>query len=92
MRLVIALLFVVLSSCAHAQEACGTRSDIVNRLEQGYNEHQVAVGLSSGGMMIELWTSRKGTFTIFATTPDGISCLLTSGEGWIDLTPKGIEL
>jgi len=48
-----------------------------------YGEKPVARGLANNGVVIEVLVSDDGkTWTIFMTTPKGISCLLASGHEW----------
>jgi hypothetical protein len=77
----------LISSPAIAQQAvCGNREELVSRLETGYFESQVAIGLDSNGMLIEIFVSKeKGTFSIVRTTPTGVSCLMTAGDNWLDI-------
>ena len=54
-----------------------------------YNEHPVSMGLAFNGAVIEVFlNSDTGTFTIVATRPSGLSCLVAAGEGWQDVEPK----
>ena len=47
----------------------------------------MAVGISNGNLVELLTTSDGHTFTIIWTNRRGISCMLTSGEGWRVLEP-----
>jgi hypothetical protein len=88
MRYLIPALIVgaLISSPVAAQGVCGSREELVSRLENGYLESQVAIGLGSSGALIEIFVSKeKGTFSIIRTTPTGISCLMTAGDNWIDI-------
>lgn len=85
-RLILGLVLAALVSFpATAQEICGDRKEIVNRLESAYIEKQIALGLDSSGRLIELFVSKEtGTFTILQSTTEGTSCLMAAGEGWMD--------
>jgi hypothetical protein len=65
-----------------AENVCGKRDDIVSRLENGYQEFNSALGMSTNGGLVELYTSDKGTWTLMLTQPDGVSCLIAAGENW----------
>lgn len=86
-RLILGLAMVALiASPATAQSVCGDRDEIVSRLESAYLEKQVALGLDSSGSVVELFASKNGgTFSILVSRPDGVSCLMTAGEGWLDV-------
>ena len=63
-----------------AQVACADRDDIVTRLEGNFHEVQLATGLQANGVLVEIWASPgTGTWTIFLTSPDGTSCITSSG-------------
>ncbi|MDU8927939.1 hypothetical protein RXV86_11140 [Alisedimentitalea sp. MJ-SS2] len=67
---------------AHAQARCVGRDALVAGLEKRYAEAQIATGLQSNGVLIEIWASpTTGTWTIFLTDPEGIACVTSSGEG-----------
>ena len=68
-----------------AENVCGKRDDIVLRLENGYQEFNSAMGMSTNGGLVELYTSDKGTWTLMLTQPDGVSCLIAAGENWESL-------
>ena len=39
--------------------------------------------MTSEGSLVEVLTDAKGgTWTIIVTSPEGMSCLVLSGEGW----------
>lgn len=69
-----------------AQNSCGPRDALVAALGSQYDESAVAIGLAGGGGVIEVLATRDGgTWTIVLTTPEGLSCIVTSGEAWIDI-------
>jgi hypothetical protein len=72
-----------------AENVCGKRDDIVARLESGYQEFNSAMGMSTNGGLVELYTSDKGTWTLMLSQPNGVSCLIAAGENWESFnTPK----
>ena len=76
------------STAASAQsgarsEPCGPRSMVVGNLAEQYQESPVAIGVTSGGGLVEVLSSSGGeTWTIIDSTPEGVSCLIAAGEGW----------
>ena len=58
---------------------------IIARLHTGYQEFMSALGLSTTGGVMELYTSKEGTWTLILTQPNGMSCLIAVGEGWQDI-------
>ncbi len=94
MRLQIAVLSVLLigwsalSSTAKAEMLCAERENVIQGLERGYAETPLARGLAESGVLIEVFTSPAGTFTIVMTHPGGPSCLLRVGDHWNGLITK----
>lgn len=69
---------------AHAETKCGDRMATLQELHKKYGERLVFRGLSTeGGMMVELYKSKTGTWTILVTSPNypGTVCRLDSGRG-----------
>ncbi len=79
------------ASAQGAPAACGARDGLLSQLESKYGEVPVAIGVTGGdggGALIELLTAKDGmTWTIILTSPQGVSCLIASGEGWHPLAP-----
>ncbi len=67
---------------ANAQAACADRASLVHSLSNDYAERPNSMGLAANGTLFEIFTSEKGSWTILATRPDGVSCLVATGEGW----------
>ncbi len=65
------------------QPVCGPRASVLAALAEQFNEKPVARGVTATGMLFEVFASEGGaTFTVLLTTPNGRSCLATSGEAW----------
>lgn len=80
------LAIALLNTPAAAQNSCGPRDTVIKLLGNEYDESTVAVGLASSGGVIEVLTANDGaTWTIMLTMPDGTSCVVASGEAWIDV-------
>ena len=71
---------------AAAQRLCMPRDEIVEMLDVRYSEAPIALGLASGGRLVEVFSSADGsTWTLLLTAPDGMSCLMAEGQGWSSL-------
>ena len=69
---------------------CGPRAAIPEGLAKKYKEFPTARGLTSEGLMIEVFASESGSFTVLMNRPDGIACILSGGEVWeTQEIPKG---
>ena len=71
-----------LASPAAAQMVCSDRDKFLKHLGDGYSESPVAMGLASNGTVLEVLASTNGTWTISLTKPNGLSCVVASGEAW----------
>jgi hypothetical protein len=71
---------------------CETRDTMVAALADRYREVPVALGITKAGSLVEvLQNTRDETWTLIVTSPQGISCLVFSGEGWRDRKPPTPE-
>jgi hypothetical protein len=64
------------------QRPCGKRDDVVRMLRQQFGESPIAHGLSDSGAVAEVFTSSNGTWTIVATAPNGLTCMVGAGQSW----------
>ena len=69
------------------QLTCGKRDDMVKSLYSQYREQPRAIGLASQTAVIEVFTSKTGSWTILLTSTDGASCIVSAGENWEDIPP-----
>ena len=77
------VLFVVSpSNQALAQQACGERAKFMIKLEQSFAELPVAMGLTSKGAVLEVFASKNGSWTFLLTMPNGMTCVVDSGQAW----------
>jgi len=72
---------------AHAMGMCGTRDDFIRALNDKYSEGPKAMALAGQVNIVEVFTSKVGTWTIIVTTPEGRTCIIAAGSGWADLPP-----
>ncbi len=77
---------------ATVRPVCGRRSTFVTQLKERYAETPVSIGLASNGAMIEIFAASSGSFSILVTRPEGISCMVTSGDNWQALYTRKADL
>jgi hypothetical protein len=71
------------ASAADAQSQCDQRTIVINLLAQRFSESPVAIGVTEQGSLVEVLSDIDGgTWTIIVTSPQGLSCVVLSGEGW----------
>ena len=74
---------VLLASPVAAQNSqCGPRETVLNFLMEEFGETHQAIGITSSGGFLEILAAPTGSFTIVFTAPNGISCLVVSGEAF----------
>lgn len=62
---------------------CGPRELVVSRLAEGYGETRQSMGLGANNAVVEVFASEQsGTWTITVTTPNGMTCLVASGQAY----------
>ena len=63
--------------------ACGPRAQIVEQLEDRYGEHRRSAGLTTDGLLMELFAAEgTGSWTITLTRPGGPTCLVSAGQAF----------
>ena len=87
----IVTVFALLSGQALAQGMCGMRADMVATLKTKFQEGGIAGGIAGQVNLLEVFTSKAGTWTIMVTTPQGKSCIIAAGDGWQNYAPKPNE-
>ena len=71
---------------ANAKSRCITHDGAVKQLAKKYKESVVGRGLAKGNKsMMELFVSKKGTWTLVVTNTKGASCVVAAGENWFDV-------
>jgi len=84
---------LVLATCAAttatAQQGmrnCAPRQAVLDRLADGYGEARQSMGLGANNQVVEVFASdATGTWTITVTMPNGLTCLVASGQAFEEL-------
>ena len=81
---------------AYAQQLpCAPTAQMVERLGKSFGEHLAAAGLGADGRIIGFYANvEKQTFTVVKSDPNGVSCVIDSGEAFaveapVVTVPKG---
>ena len=84
----------VMAGIAKAQQAppCSPNATMTAMLLDKYREQIVGAGMSTGNKWpVVIYSSPEGdTFTIAIRRPDGLTCLLMSGTGWVTIEPSKV--
>ena len=83
----LAFAFGLLVSSASAQSTCARRDELIKVLDEKYHEASSGFGTVGEVSVIEVYTSDRGTFTILSSQPNGISCIIATGQNWEPLSP-----
>jgi hypothetical protein len=77
------------TAAAQASNTCGPRAEVVKHLASQFKEQAAAVGIAeNGSAVLEILASADGsTWTLLYSLPNGLSCLMATGQSWQTL-PK----
>lgn len=65
------------------QRQCADRTRVLERLAEAYGETRQSIGLAANNSVIEMFASTEtGTWTITVTSPEGMTCLVASGQAY----------
>ena len=76
------VLFFMAVSSASAQNICAKREEVVERLWNKWQEVLTANGLTNDNQLVEVFVSKKGSWTIIISDPSGKSCVASAGQNW----------
>ncbi len=80
--LAVALLAAGTSAVRSEPIFCGSRTNVLERLERDYEERRHSVAITANGRLLEVLTSPLGSWSIIVSEPGGSTCLVANGEGW----------
>ena len=68
----------------HAQSppTCAKRHQLLAFLDKNFEEKPTAVGVTADGQLLEVLSNPSGSWTLVVTKPGGLSCMISSGQGW----------
>lgn len=70
-------------SPSQVRKVCAPRALLTANLAEKYGETKQGVGLANGAAAFEVWRSDKsGSWTMLMTRPNGVSCVIASGNSW----------
>lgn len=82
-----AALWLAMPSSAQAQApTCVKRTELIKHLANKFHETPAAVGVADNGTLLEVFVSTTNeTWTVAVTLPNGLACMLATGQQWQDL-------
>ncbi len=83
LALAVSLHLVSAPMAAAQSQNCAPRDLVVKRLAEKYGESRQSIGMGQQGMVMETFASAEtGSWTITVTTPNGMTCLVASGQSY----------
>jgi hypothetical protein len=77
--------FALGSLPAQAITPCGKRTDFLKTLREKFQEEAKAYGIVGKSSVLEVFTSKAGTWTMMVTGAEGRSCIIAAGNSWEEL-------
>lgn len=75
--------FILAAHAAQAANQCGKRDTVVTQLTEKYGETRRGMGVANNNSVMEMFASdTSGSWTITVTMPNGMMCLVASGQGY----------
>jgi hypothetical protein len=70
---------------------CAMRQNVLDRLATAYGETRQSIGLGENNQVVEVFASTEtGTWTITVTNPNGLTCLVASGQAFEDVAKEAV--
>ena len=94
MRITSLLLCLMFAPSAMAQQAaiftapCLETKELIASLGKDYHEEVIGGGLTKRDDLLCVFVSPQMTFTIVLTSPNGMSCMISSGTNWTQEKPQ----
>ncbi len=81
--MVLAAGHVAAQTSAQANRNCAARDKVLETLANKYGETRQSIGLGANNAVVEMFASTEtGTWTITVTTPEGLTCMVASGQSF----------
>jgi hypothetical protein len=89
-RYLIACLLLAYPVAANAAgPQCAQRGQVMDLLAKKYGETRQGMGIADNNAVMEVFASSEtGTWTITVSSPDGIMCLVASGQGYEEMAEE----
>lgn len=70
-------------AAAQSMGQCAKRDLVLGQLAERYGETRRGMGIAANNSVMEMFAAADtGTWTITVTMPDGMTCLVASGQGF----------
>ncbi len=83
LKMTIGLGIMVLAAQQVSAQNCAPREDVIKRLTKSYGETRRGIGIARRGAVMKVFASdQTGSWTIVVTLPEGVTCLIASGQSY----------
>jgi hypothetical protein len=72
----------LVTNASAVEVQCAKHNQMVGLLSKKYSESPVAMGTVNDDRFMQLFVSRKGSWTILVTKTDGEACIIAAGQNW----------
>lgn len=79
-------LLILATRAAEAAPQCAPRETVLEQLSQTYGESRRGMGIAANNTVMEVFAAEGGSWTVIVTLPDGMTCLVASGQGYETLS------
>ncbi|MDO8881579.1 MAG: hypothetical protein U0934_15945 [Pseudotabrizicola sp.] len=80
---------ILAATAGHSATQCGKRDMVLGQLTEKYGETRRSIGVAASNGVMEVFASdTSGSWTITVTRPDGLMCLVASGQGFETITEQ----
>lgn len=70
-----------------AEVLCEPTAHLEDRLKHRFAAERTALGVRSPEQVMEVWTDRRGDWTLVMRYASGTSCIVAMGEDWTRTEP-----
>ena len=82
---VLTLLAAPLCATPIAEVLCAPTAQLQTRLERQMGTTRTAIGMRSPEQVMEVWTDKRGDWTMVVRYASGTSCIVAMGEEWTEI-------
>jgi hypothetical protein len=80
---------ILAATAGHSAPHCGKRDVVLGQLTQTYGETRRSMGVAANNGVMEVFASAtSGSWTITLTLPNGMMCLVASGQAYEAITEQ----
>jgi hypothetical protein len=87
------LIMATQNAYGQTSQRCAARDAVLTRLAETYGETRRSLGVAANSAVVEVFASdQTGTWTITVTAPNGITCLVASGDSFETMVEMPVAL